>query len=70
MEQRDVRDPGQPCLSRLIKLHENAVLQVLRLQEGLTVNRTVEEAFEAQIPEEVLRILPLEEVLVEVDCEV
>ena len=51
-----------------VKLHENTILQVLSLEEGLSVDRAVEQSGEAQIPHQILDILLVEEVLVEVLC--
>lgn len=48
----------------VFEFHEYAVLEVLRLQIGLPVNRAVEESLEAQIPHDVLGILLAKEILI------
>ena len=57
-------------LDLIIEIHEDSVLYELRLQEALLVNWTVEDALEAQIPEEVLNVVFGKEVLLEIACEV
>ena len=57
-------------LHLLLKLHKDAILQVLRLKVRFAVDWTVEEAGEAQVPHQVLDILSTEEVLVEIVSEI
>ena len=63
MEHSDVLD-------LLLKLHKDAILQVLRLKVRFAVDWTVEEAGEAQVPHQVLDILSTEEVLIEIVSEI
>ena len=57
-------------LDLVVKIHQNSVLHELCLKEALLVDWTVKDALEAQIPEEVVDIVLVEEVLREVSCEV
>ena len=57
-------------LDLIIEIHENSILHELGLQKTLLVDWTVEDALEAQIPEEVLDVVLSEEVLLEIACEV
>jgi hypothetical protein len=57
-------------LDVLFELQEQAVHEELRAQEGLLLDGAVEEALELHVPEEVLLILPREEVSVKDLCEV
>jgi len=57
-------------LDLVVEVHQNRVLHELCLQEALLVDRAVEDALEAQIPEEVVDVVFIEEVLAEVACEV
>ena len=57
-------------LDLVVKIHQNSVLHELCLEEALLVDRTVEDALEGQIPEEVVDVVLVEEVLGEISCEV
>ena len=57
-------------LDLVLEVHEDRILHELRLQETLLVDRAVEEALVAQVPEEVGREVLHEEVLAEVAREV
>jgi hypothetical protein len=50
-------------LEAVIELHHQPILNKLSLEEGVPINRTVEEAFKAEVPEEVFIEFPGEEIL-------
>ena len=70
MEQQDVGQAGVRCRPIIFKLHEDAVLQVLRLKESLPVDWTIVKPWEAQIPHQVATVFARKEVLIEVLREV
>lgn len=57
-------------LNLVFKLHKYAILQILRLQECLSVNWAVKEPLETQVPHQVLDIFFAEEILIEIMCEI
>jgi len=61
---------NRTVLHLVFKIHQNGVLNELCLQETFLVNRAVEEALIAQVPEEVHRVVFSEEILRERSREV
>ena len=57
-------------LQRLLKLHQQPILDKLRLQEGVPVDRAVEKSLETQIPEKVSLKLLCKEILAVISCKV
>jgi hypothetical protein len=57
-------------LNLIFKLHENTILQILCLQEGLSVNWAIEKALETQVPHQVLNVFFAEEIFIEIVCEI
>ena len=53
---------NRTVLNLVFEIHQNSVLNELCLQETFLVNRAVEEALIAQVPEEVHRVVFSEEV--------
>ena len=57
-------------LNLIVKIHKDGILDKLSLKEAFLVNWAVEDALEAQIPEEVVGIVFREEVFLQVASEV
>ena len=66
MEQHNVCHARVRRRSIVFKFHEDAVLQILSLQECLSINGTVEKAGEAQVPHEVATVFTSKEILVKI----
>ena len=57
-------------LDLIFEIHQDCILDELRLQETLLIDWTVKDALKAQIPKEVVDVVFREEVLLEIASEV